>query len=82
MNNQDLKVVFDDLRDNNDSGHRAYRVAEQMAPKTGTGAPAVAAQFYGQEYHDITDPLASVIYKATGMGNVAPADDWSVMTQA
>lgn len=53
MTKQDLSLVFDNIRDNNDYGSRAYRVAEQMAPLVGTAAPVDdtdLALFEGQEY--------------------------------
>ena len=39
MTKQDLQRAFDDLRDNNDSGARAYRVAEFLAPMVKAGVP-------------------------------------------
>ena len=36
---QNLQAAFNDLRDNNDKGHRAYRVAEFLAPEVSTSAP-------------------------------------------
>ena len=57
MTKQNLQAAFDDLRDNNDKGHRAYRVAEFLAPQIGTVAPVDdtdIALFIGAEYVNTT----------------------------
>lgn len=56
MEKQDMSLLFDDLKTNNDKGARAYRVAEGLAPLTGAGAPVDntdLALYNGQMY--ITD---------------------------
>ena len=79
MERQDLKKVFDDLRDDNDFGYRGYRIAECLAPRTGTGAPSMNALFLGQVYVDTT-PAAEKFYMAKKVGSATPADDWQEVT--
>ena len=55
MTKQDLQGLFDEIRDNNDYGNRAYRVAELVAPQVGVVAPVDdtdLALFAGQDYID------------------------------
>lgn len=78
MAKQDLQALFDELRDNNDFGHRAYRVAELLAPQTGTAAPAVNATFVGQKFIDTT---ANKVYISGAVGSTTPADDWYAEVQ-
>lgn len=75
---QDLTTLFDYLRDNNDSGHRAYRVAELLAPMTGTAAPAVNATFIGQKF---IDTATNKEYTSVAVGSATPADDWVSVIQ-
>ena len=77
MAKQSMELLFNDIRDNNDKGEKAYRVAEGLAPMTGTSAPVDdtdLALYNGQLY--ITAAGAPYIASAVTVATTT----WSAIT--
>jgi hypothetical protein len=51
-------------------------VAELLAPLTAAATPTVSARYKGDKYYDSN---AGKWYLADSVGNVSPADDWTIL---
>lgn len=77
MAKQNMDLLFDDLRDNNDKGAREYRIAEGLAPMTGAIAPVTdtdLALFNGHLYQT----TAGATYIASNVTDTTTT--WALIT--
>lgn len=72
MARQSVKIL-------SDVGSKAFRVGDALMPMTGTAAPDVNAEYFGQLYINTT---AKTIYISVAVGSATAANDWKQVTTA